>query len=208
MKLSQWVHVHQRASPNAGHPEESCHVSLRLTVHYRLPPSDGHTQLTADKDTCRHTLPWTHTLLYGQSCSSLMRRRCRNLQHCRADPSGSSTKPVRNAAILTPPYAIFHKSGLKRIWAYRITPSADRTNPSGFPVVLMMKVKEWMKKKDWSQENSDSWTRLSQDRIKAQRETWFLMRLTTSSPPCNCYSPFQQTLFIIKHHVCAMYMYI
>lgn len=102
----------------------------------------------------------THTQ-YVLSWSSLMRRCCRNLQHCRADPSGSSTKPVWNSAILTPPYAIFHTSGLKRIWAYRITPSADRTNPSGFPVVLMMKAKEWMKKKDWSQENSDSWTRLS-----------------------------------------------
>lgn len=141
-----------------------------------------------------------------------MRWCCRKLLHCRADTSGSSTQPAWNAAILTTPYAIFHTSGLKRIWGYSITlpPQQIEQTLQDFLWYWCWKQRnEWKGKIDHRRTLMAGLSCLSlhliwiSHRIKAQRETWFLICLTTSSPPCYCYSPVKQSLYLIKHHVCA-----
>lgn len=74
-------------------------------------------QIKTHVDTHTHTLPWTHSTLL--SCSSLMRRCCRKLLHCRADLSGSTTKPARNSAILHHMQYFTHLDS--KFWAYSST---------------------------------------------------------------------------------------
>lgn len=208
----QWLHVYQFLSilGAAMSPWGSLFIIellLQMNTH-------SWQQMKTHLDT--HTHFHEHTVLYVLSCSSLMRRCSRKLLHCRADPSGLTTKPTRNSAILTLPYAIFHTSGLKEIWhtvaphplsrsnkPLRISCSSDdesigvnekerliiRTLMAGLRRLSLHLV--WISR-----------------RIKARRETWFLMYLTTSSLDFTCYISVPSNRLFFKKNSTTFMQYI